>query len=906
MRIGKAVNALVLTSALSLPVVVGAQGPDDSSIAGLVTDRTASAVAGAAVTISGPGLIGGARRVETAPDGTYRVPALPAGVYELACESPGFRTTRQVGIRLRPGVTLTVDVRLEVGGVAEVFEVRGYSPMVDVRSPASPTHFDQEMLQSLPTDRWLPSIVNLTPGVAGDVAFGGSQGSNGMYVDGVDITNPQFQDAWGRFNYNWVQEVQVVALGAAAEHGGFTGVSARSIFRSGSNRFAGLGEFWSTRPQFLSNNTGSLDENLQETFNAKELLSRWDANVQAGGPMARDRLWFFAGVQRVTDDSRPAGYTFEGSRREEDPRAIVKLSAAPSGSTRLEGFLQGGTYRVYGEGIDPYTPLEAAWDLRQPQFSWNARLTWTLGARTLLEAQGGGMSVKSASDPHAPATRSGPPPHYDFATGLYSENVSFFYDQEGSRQAATVSLTHYSEQYLGRHHQFKFGAEFERTQSREAWGTPGGIYYMDYAGEPYLAYLGGDTSVRSSTPRVALFVQDEWRISDHFTLSPGMRVAFNRGRVPEGDAVFSTTPVSPRLGVAWDVRGDHRTVVRAHYGRYHDPTFSSRISEDDTSDQSDTVLVAVVGPGEFVEIERYPPQDNFRVDPDITHSYVDQFVVGVERQVTSDLSAQVQYIRRNYDTFMGLIDTGSIWAPVPAQDTGPDGVAGTSDDGGPLTAYVKTNPGNEAYLYTNPPDAYRRYNGVQVIGRKRYSDGWQMQASYTWSRTEGTVSNHWHVNAARYDLGNPGTFVNPNNQINAFGRAPFDYTHEVKVMGSYRWRLWGGFLLSGVYQAHSGYAWLRVSRARVGGGGLQTIKVEPRGTRRTDAINKLDLRIEKTIPLDRRWRIGLFVDVFNLGNQGVPDAEQVAPIQEISGSTFGQPRKWVDPRTVRLGLRVTF
>ena len=118
---------------------------------------------------------------------------------------------------------------------------------------------------------------------------------------------------------------------------------------------------------------------------------------------------------------------------------------------------------------------------------------------------------------------------------------------------------------------------------------------------------------------------------------------------------------------------------------------------------------------------------------------------------------------------MGLIDTGSVFAPVQLRDPGPDGVRDSADDGALLDVFNLTNSGNSFNLYTNPADAYNHYDAVQVVGRKRYSRDWQLQSSYTWSRNRGTVGNRWHVNAARFDLGNPGRFVNPNLNINADG-----------------------------------------------------------------------------------------------------------------------------------------
>jgi hypothetical protein len=92
----------------------------------------------------------------------------------------------------------------------------------------------------------------------------------------------------------------------------------------------------------------------------------------------------------------------------------------------------------------------------------------------------------------------------------------------------------------------------------------------------------------------------------------------------------------------------------------------------------------------------------------------------------------------------------------------------------------------------------------------------------------------------------------------------------------------------------------------VPGLGVQRIKVEPRGANRTDPINTLDLRAEKLVPLSGPWRLGIYVDVFNVGNQGVPNAEVAAPIQQNSGPNYGKPLQWVDPRSVRLGFRLTF
>jgi hypothetical protein len=255
---------------------------------------------------------------------------------------------------------------------------------------------------------------------------------------------------------------------------------------------------------------------------------------------------------------------------------------------------------------------------------------------------------------------------------------------------------------------------------------------------------------------------------------------------------------------------------------------------------------------------------------------------------------------------MGLIDTGSIYVPVQRPDPGPDGLVNTADDGPPLDVFLQTNPGAAFNVYTNPQGAFNRYDAVQVVGRRRSADGGQLQTSYTWSRNRGTVGNRQHVNAAFFDLGSPGRFVNPNLGINAYGRAHFDPTHEVKILGTYRLPWLGGAMVSGVYQFMTGQAWGRTVQV-AGLIGPRLIRVEPVGTRRAPAINMASLRVEKALPLATRGgTIGIFLDVFNVGNQGVPDSNLTNAVNERSGPFFGQPGAWLSPRTLRVGMRARF
>ena len=262
---------------------------------------------------------------------------------------------------------------------------------------------------------------------------------------------------------------------------------------------------------------------------------------------------------------------------------------------------------------------------------------------------------------------------------------------------------------------------------------------------------------------------------------------------------------------------------------------------------------------------------------------------------------RVQYIRRNFKDALGYVNTGAPWTPVTAIDPGPDGVLGTRDDGGPLTVYHDDRPQEQFLLLTNPRDAWRSYNAVQMMGTRRYAKGWQLQASYTWSRSRGSYDNGFSSNAANGELSLNGIGANPNWTIFRTGRTSEDRTHDVKVLGIYTLPYWGGIRVCGIYRYVSGTPWGRV----IPFDPLTNLccsgpLVEPKDAHELDATNTIDLRVEKTFPVGST-KFGIYGDVFNLTNQGIATS-----INQGSGPNFGVPFGWSDPRTLRVGLRVRF
>ncbi len=531
-----------------------------------------------------------------------------------------------------------------------------------------------------------------------------------------------------------------------------------------------------------------------------------------------------------------------------------------------------------------------------------------LGARTTFELRNSGLTGTYTFDAPAPGTRSGPSGHVDLSTGIVSVNAPNYFDYGTSRNVVAAALNRYADAPGGRHHDVKVGTEFERARERSVSGYPGERFYRDLNQLPFQVLLRKELEQSATIHRTAAYAQDSWAVTDRLTLQAGLRAAFNRGLVSQG-GVFSTHPIDPRAGAAWDVAGTHKTLVRAHYGRYHDALLTAHFQSLDEAPPPPLITARVVGPDQFVEISRSTSQNNYRVDPDVSSAYFDQYVVGVERELWPQWSMTAQVVRRNYENLAGTLDIGSVYEPLERRDPGPDGRLNTADDGGILTVYRNTNTRPALYYLTNPLGAYRRYSAVQVIARKLYANNWQLQASYAWSSTRGNIDNSWRSNAGGPENGFNGPFADPNRAINADGPTPFDFTHEIKALGTWRLPLWGGINISGVYQYHTGLAWARsVLSPQLGGLQFVTfgVRAEPRGSRRTAALSQLDARVEKTLPLRGTGRLGVFADIFNVNNQGVPDPSKLFAVEFRSGATFGQPLNWNNPRTLRAGVRLMF
>jgi hypothetical protein len=894
---------LLLTLAASEARAQRGQG---AGLTGSITDETGGVLAGVTLTITSPQLIGGPRTTESDAVGIYRFSVLPQGSYALTATHLGFEQVTHRNIELPVGLALTVDIRLRLSPLESRVDLEGVIPTIDVQSSSSPARIDRAIVENLPAplSQSIVDVAELAPGVTSGVAFGGPSFIMPVSTDGTVTTDPAIGFPAAGPRLNWAESIQVVSVAAPAEYGEYTSARINVVTRSGGNRYSGLGEYWTTGPRWTDSNRGSLPPGM---FQPLEILEWRNVAGQVGGPVIRNRLWFFAGWDYYQFAYRPP--SFSGPRSPDEPaastresRVLGKLSAAPTDTMRLDGFVEHDGGRSFNDNVGLDVPPEAISSTRYPRRVYNLRYIWSASDRTIVEARYGGSTLDRENGPESEEARNGPAPHFDQATRLNSVNVQSFGETRIRFSEVQFSLTRYVEGFGAKSHELKVGLEHERTRRMQSQRYPGDTLYLDRDGLPELVWFWPGAITRPSFHRTSAFVQDTWRLSERVTLEPGLRVGFYRSSLPDTTAaLYENQSVSPRIGAAWDASADHRTVVRAHYGHYHEGMYTALFDFLDPLANAPTITARVTGPGQFEEISRSAVTlDDTTFDPDAGHMYAEEYFAGVEREIRPRLSVKAQYIRRNTRNTLGYVDTGSTWTPLEAVDPGPDGRTGTADDGALMTLYSNDDSTAPRYVLTNPEGAWRRYDAVQVVANRRYGSGWSLETSYTWARTLGNYDNDAASNAGSSDLSSNGNFANPNRAILSTGRTVYDRRHDLKIYGTYALPFWD-IRISGVYRFTSGAPYARIVTSFPPETRTSQIYAEPVGAYELPALNRTDLRVEKTFNLPRSARFGLYLDVFNVNNQDGPTR-----VNNFSGSAFGQPRSWRAPRQFRGGVRATF
>lgn len=932
MSIGQRLSLLI---ALTLCIVTFASAQEfTGNINGRISDSSGAVLPGVSATLKSPALQG-TRNVVTDETGNYRFILLAPGVYSVTYELPGFKTLVREGVVVQVGVTTTLNVALEISQVAETITVTGESPVVDVQNATVGVNFGQSLLRDLPTARDLWVVLSQTPGIqttrfdVGGATMGtqttyrsyGLRDQNWVNLDGI-VTTEGTSGAGFYMDYGAFQEIQISAAANSAEVP-VPGAFINTVVKTGGNDLRGEVYFDWEDDKFQGKNV--TDELRDRGIGKGDQFTRYnDFNYQVGGPLKRDKLWwFFSGRDQFS------GLLTEVRQVPSGGGSFVPVEEGTIGgafTTRLQNYTTKFNYQVnpnnsliftgqVGRKFQPYRGAQgnnaSFFNLDstgiQDSWSWVYKFQWTsvLNSKMTMDVSANTFGYHFPLRSHVDET-----PRRDTGTNF----VRGGYSGTGIGNTTTVPNRNQRRRwhwnanvtYFAGNHDLKFGYGFiwedQRVTSKSVPGSPGSLDGI------VLYYLNGrpDRFQVQNTPFLSwdslyqnfLFVQDKWKLSPRVTLSLGLRYDRYSNFSPEqgnpGTGAWAsklsyertTYPtfnnLVPRVAVNWDIFGNTRTAFKASYGRYSEnvghqissfanpnsQVITRRYSWDGRPvSQITQAYVATLSP-----LETIGQAQKAAIDPNLENAYTDEFTAGLSHELFTDLGIHANFVRKfskNPFERLNRAQPLSAFSAVPAIDLGLDGVRGSGDDRA-FTIFERTGAGAaQDLMVTSFKGMGSNFTTFELNATKRLSSKWQMLTGFDWTKRNlaPVLRESNDPNILLYSRANSG-----GNQFSGHHTTNWTY----KLSGTYQ--LPYGVFVHGIYNAQKGEAYGRTqsfnaATLNVPGrtnnlaqGTVTGVYVEPEGAYFYPNVHLTNFRAEKKFNITERQTVSAMFDLFNIFN----------------------------------------
>ncbi len=930
-----------LATALLLLLALPAAAQETSgSITGTITDSSGSSLPGVTVVATADGK---AATVYTDGRGHFRFPALTPGDYELVASLTDFTSQKVTGVDLNLGEVLTINLTMDLAEVSETIVVTSEAPVIEITQSATATSVSGELIESLPRGRNFTSVVTqATHAVderdAGGIAIDGSSGGeNRFVVDGIDTTNLQTGVSAKNVITDHVQEVQIKSSGYNAEYGGSTGGVINVITKTGSNDWRGditgyysSSDLYGDREATLRRNpdTGDAEYIVHETDD----WERIEPGLTLSGPVLKDRMWFFASyIPQNEDLDRTIDYggsvgVLTYPRSTDFDYGTANLSGTIGNSVSYKVAYNISDRERIGVSLpsqnatsDPFGNYSVG--RINPNESYSGHLDWLVNQKVALSFRGGnflydeqdvgapsdiwwGFSTGSAGAPgelypEMPAEFQGP-------LGMASVNNLGTAFDEFTRDTVEGDLTYYASDFGG-DHTFKLGAQmaqignktlsgYQNTRILFYWGSS----RVDLFGESRTGTYGHyrllqiATQGDVSSDNLGIFLQDSWRPTDRLTLNLGVRAESEE--VPS----YATTPgipetaidldfgdkLAPRLGFAYDIKGDGTWKAYGSYGVFYDITKLEMPRGSFGGDKwidhfygletfdwpsivadagcrigaSNSISEVPTCPGEhlFSIDRRHPSNDpnDSTIDPNIKPMESNEITLGVEHQLSRRMSVGARYVHKELER---TIEDVGVQVP---------GVGEVFFIANPGEGIAKSILGPD---FPDQPKARRDYDGLELDFRLRATKNWTVHASYLYSRLYGNYSglassdeagrNSPNVN--RFFDGLPMNFDASGSGQPVYGRLGTDRPHQFKAQVIYRtkWETsfgWNQYVASGTPKSTRMDVAPSLPFFPYGRGDLG----------RTPTFTQSDLYIEHPFKLGDRFEVELALNIINLFDEG--------------------------------------
>lgn len=962
--------AIVSLFTFAAPLSRAQDSATTAALSGSVRDTAGAIIPGSQITLRSL-TTNQTRSVTSEPDGSYRVSALAVGGYEVRAEAAGFAPYVNSEVTLALGRTTLLDISLPAAGVNAQVTVTDRPPALDVTQTAVTTSIDPERIEELPVNsRNYLEFTLLAPGVApanqptsGSVGaasgspladsgftFGGLRTrSNSISIDGLDNTDETTGAARIALSPEIIREFQIVNNGQSAEFGGAAGGAINVITRVGENQFHG------DAFTFFSHERFNAREPFSDPFPASRLrFRRVQPGVALGGPLKRDRLFFYAAAEQEHLSA-------------EDEAEISSATRTPINSLLASGFAPRLAVRSVTAGRFPIGADEtelagkltliasqrhtlnfrfAFTNLRDRGDGFNTDVLADRSARGSVytkdyQATGSAISVISpklvndfrfqVSKRHV-LTRAGD----SVGPGVEIVGLARFgrsFDADATRNETREQIVENISLSQGRS-EWKGGATVNHVSLRNAARDGfGGLFIFrtvaDFAaGRPAIWRQSfGASATEFGVTSFGVFLQNQWRVTPQLTLNLGGR--YDVEQLPSTFPT-DTNNLSPRLGLAWSPAKEW--VVRGGFGLFYDRlplAFLNRALQKNgvqsfeqiARDQlAASVFATTEGGRALTPVVGIAPSI-FRADSGFVTPYSAQMNVGVERLLNQDLTLRADYLFthgihlpriRNVNLLPPVVLTTANAATLGFPNPSPQQL------GRSVFGPARSDPRFDA-VYQIEDSASSTYNGLTLALNKRLSNEFEFLASYTFSKTTDDASDFDEQPQNPFDLRAERALsrqdVRQRFVVSALFDLPIGEEEGSKGGGKEKddllVTLLGHIEVAPIVTLSSGRPVNALTGADDEGSGAFPLASRPlgfeRNTLHTPRFINADLRALKYFPCGERRRLDLVVEAFNLFNH--PNVLGLNPFFG-SGltplSTFRAPSSFAAPRRIRFSIDFEF
>ncbi len=790
---------------------------ETGNLYGTVTDGQGEALPGVTVTVTG---IGAPKIIQTDIQGNFRILALDPGFYQLTAELDGFSTVEYPNVNVRVARNTSIQISLS-GAVEEVITVTAESPLLDERRIQQGSTITEVELEKIPTARDPWSVLTQTPGVQSDrINVGGnesgqqavftgpgvSDAENSFLVDGVEITDMSaIGSSPSYYDFDQFTEMQFSTGGSDVTKSA-AGVSVNLVTRRGTNEFRGSSRYMITDQDFLffkQSNSSISDSELapgQGEFVANSIRRIEDFGFNAGGPVLRDKLWFW-GSWGQNDIKQSVGGG--GSDDTILENAAFKVNAQLASNNSAQASWNNGDKQKFGRGAGPDRAQETTFLQRGPTAVIKAEDTHIVSSNLFLTGQwskvDGGFALRSLAggfDDSLPETV------WD-GDGVWKNG---FVSGSSSRPAEEIKAdgSYFFNTGASTNHELKFGGRFRDFESLSPFGWPG-RNIVHIAGENFGNPTGPDDFFflyRLGTNKISQEYTSFWAQDTitfgQFTINAGLRYDLQEGKNGAGGAPnysgcdpadlgclpaidfpgndgggFDWSTISPRLGLTYALGAERRTLLRASLARFPEQLATVNLSQvnplgasysyfafTDQNDNNQWDGVDVDGEPTFQFGTGFDPNNpSSIVSPNSTNSglkppVTDEIVLGVEHALMPEFVVGANYTWRQTQDVLEFPSFVRSPGGAARLQTGGDFVAdgfftGALPNGQAFSEPLfALNPGLEFTGGTLQRNGNRTidYQGFNVNFTKRLANRWMLRGYIAWEDAQWSVPQSFLAN----------------------------------------------------------------------------------------------------------------------------------------------------------------